>query len=80
MHYIVPQNTYMDGTVLRDKRLAAGVSYRSVARGMGVYVSRVQTIERTPMVSDRVAIRYVSGLVLAELERALKEPAFSEAG
>jgi transcriptional regulator with XRE-family HTH domain len=62
------------GIFIRDRRIAAGLSLREVARGMGitaVYLGEVERGVRGPFVRDRWVdlARLVPGVTLAELER-----------
>jgi ribosome-binding protein aMBF1 (putative translation factor) len=59
----------MQGTHLRDRRVAAGVSYPQLARSMGNAISRVVAIERANHVSDPVVLRYLDGLRTIEQDR-----------
>jgi transcriptional regulator with XRE-family HTH domain len=62
------------GTFLRDRRIAAGLSLREVARGMGitaVYLGEVERGVRGPFVRDRWVdlARLIPGVTMGDLER-----------
>lgn len=62
------------GAFIRDKRIAAGLSLREVARGMGitaVYLGEVERGVRGPFVRERWSdlVRLIPGVTLGDLDR-----------